>query len=444
MAYRFADSPLLATLEKLCLQQGVDSTYWVAYSGGLDSHVLLHLLIRLRSFYPLKLHVLHINHSLSANASSWTKHCEAICGDLQVDFTVQIIDAKADTGDSPEEIARERRYAVFAGRLKQNDLLLTAHHQDDQAETLLLQLIRGAGPKGLAAMPVCKKLGLGFQVRPLLSFSRQDLQTYAQENNLQWIEDESNVNTNFSRNFVRHDIMPLLAKRWPQVAATFSRSALHCAEAQQLLEEMAQQDWVATKGSVDGTLLVSRLLALSFARQRQLIRYWLQQKNYALPGKLKMQHILQDMLLAAEDKTPCVTWKNIELRRYQDDLYAMQSLPAHDQGQIIPWDQQADLKINSRGILRASLTDGCGLRTNLSDITIRFRQGGEVCQLPNRSNHHSLKNLLWEWNILPWERDRIPLIYVADKLAAIAGYFIADEFAASQNEQGYVFSFEKF
>jgi tRNA(Ile)-lysidine synthase len=286
-------------------------------------------------------------------------------------------------------------------------------------------------------------LGRGFQARPLLTIPRTELLSYATTNNLQWIEDESNANTNFSRNFIRHDVLSVLKQRWPAVSATLARSASHCAEAQSLLDEMAFGDLAAGAGSAPDTLSVSFLLTLNPARQRQLLRLWLKEQNYFVPDTVKLQQIQREILHARLHKCPHVAWKNVELRRYRDDIFAMKRLPASDTNQILRWDLQSPLNINSVGVLHANLTAGTGLNASLKNITVRFRQGGEMCQLPKRDCTHSLKKLFWAWNIPPWERMRMPLIYVADKFAALPGYFVSEEFAAQQQEEGYVFSFEK-
>jgi tRNA(Ile)-lysidine synthase len=435
------------TLQEFCRAQGkeVGRTFWVGYSGGMDSHVLLHLLAKVRAELGLSfsLKAVHINHSLSPHAEKWAAHCAAVCCDLQIDFVSHTVQAKADVGDSPEEIAREKRYEVLGQLLGENDILLTAHHQDDQAETLLLQLFRGAGPKGLSAMPALKKFGSGFQARPLLNITRAKLLNYATENHLMWIEDESNDNTHFSRNFIRHDVLSVLKNRWPAISATLSRSASHCAEAQSLLDEMAFSDFAAGAGSATGTLSVSFLLTLSAARQRQLLRFWLKEQNYSVPDTVKLQQIQREILHARVDKCPHIAWKDTEVRRYRDDIHAMKRLALSDPSQILRWDLQSPLNINPVGVLHANLATGIGLNASLKNITVRFRQGGEMCQLPKRNCTHSLKKLFWAWNIPPWERTRMPLIFVADKFAALPGYFVTEEFAAQKQEEGYVFSFEK-
>jgi tRNA(Ile)-lysidine synthase len=437
------DCNLETALELFIEQHGPDRTYWVAFSGGMDSHVLLHLLARVReeTFFLLK--AVHVNHSLSVNALSWAQHCSDVCRELQVNLKQLTVQAKAGAGDSPEEIAREKRYAVLSSLLLPNDFLLTAHHQDDQAETLLLQLLRGAGPKGLASMPEIKASALGFQVRPLLKFPRSDLFAYAQREKLNWVEDESNTNTVFSRNFIRQEILPALQKRWPGVTNTFARVAAHCAEAQSILDNVALIDLAQAAGRSAGTLSLKFLSTLNPARQRLLLRYWLQEQNFLVPDTVKLQQIQREILGARADKNPHVAWKNLEVRRYRDDIFVMQRLTALDISQVLVWDLAQTLDIAGVGRLAATRIKGAGLSSNLKNITVRFRQGGENCILPKRDFTHHLKKLFWEWNIPPWMRPRMPLIFVGEKLAAVPGYFIGKEFVAGADEEGYEFNVEK-
>ncbi len=330
---------------------GVERTYWLAYSGGLDSHVLLHLFAQLRAVYPLRLHAVHINHGVSANAEKWVQHCEQVCRVLQVDFSSHKLNFSAVQTEfsSPEDFLRQYRYQHFATLLKPNDMLLTAHHQNDQAETVLLQLFRGAGPKGLAAMPQIKSLAQGLHGRPLLNFTRAELKSYAEQQQLQWIEDESNADVNFTRNFLRHDVMPLLEKRWPTLTNTLSRTAAHCAETQQVLDDFVQHDLQAVREGK--ALSVKKLLSLDVPRQSQVIRLWLSQNNFLLPSAVKMQQILQSILHAREDKTPCVSWSGVEIRRYRDHLFALQPLAPHDAAQVLQWDLQAPMTLQDQRVL---------------------------------------------------------------------------------------------
>jgi tRNA(Ile)-lysidine synthase len=212
--------------------------YVVAYSGGMDSHVLLHLCYKLK----IPVRAIHINHGLQKEADAWSKHCNKICEELNVPFFNIHVDAAATQGESPENAARNARYEALMSELKVNECLLTAHHKDDQSETLLLQLFRGAGPAGLAAMPVVRKTGKGIHLRPLLECSRSELMQYAKENKLNWIEDPSNQNTDFDRNFVRQKIIPLIKGRWQQVDSALEQVASQQQDSLEIIEAMAAID----------------------------------------------------------------------------------------------------------------------------------------------------------------------------------------------------------
>lgn len=429
---------LVNKLKDFCEKQGFECTYWIGYSGGLDSHVLLHLFATLRQIYPLKLHAVYINHQLSSNAAEWAQHCEQVCKTLQVNFTAHRIDAKSIEEKSPEEIARDRRYGVFSELLAPHDVLLTAHHQDDQAETVLLQMLRGAGPKGLSAMPKIKPFALGWHARPLLDFTRAELRDYAEQNNLEWINDESNTDIHFTRNFLRHEVLPVLKRRWSTVSNTLARVAENCVDAQILLDEIAEQDLSFVMYADSDvplrkymSLSVKKLLTLNSARQRNVLRSWLQQFNFPIPPSVKLQQIQQDMLLAREDKSPHFVWEGIELRRYRDELFVMPCLIEHDPTQVYEWNLSRPLLLPQFTLL-AQQTQNKGLRADIKKVSIRFRQGGEMIQLPGRTCRHELKKLFQEWGIPPWERERVPLIYVEDKLAAVVGYYLSEEFSAEQ------------
>lgn len=420
-------------------QYGLNRTYWVAYSGGLDSTVLLHLCAKAREeLSSIQLGAVHINHGLNPHAAKWSEQCEKYCRHLQIEFFQKTIHAKHALGDSPEDIARKKRYAVFAELLNQGDFLLTAHQQDDQAETLLVQLFRGAGPKGLASMPMIKSFADGFHARPLLNFTRDDLSHYATVHELQWIEDDSNKNTNLTRNFLRHHVVPLLKTRWPTVTKTLSRVAGHCADAAVIMEEVAKLDLkdhvtqcsIAQPAKITPILSVKRLNELTPLYQRQALRTWMSEMKFPLPSDLKLKQIQRDFLQARNDKAPHIQWGDVELRRYDHHLYLMKKLPPHDPTQIVHWkDLQEPLVLPHVGELRVIKNNFDGQR-----VTVRFRQGGEVCQLPKRKHHHELKKLFQIWKVPPWERDRIPLIYLNDVLTAVVGYWQDDAFFFLSNQ----------
>jgi len=438
---------ILQTLKKFLEQIPENSRVIIAYSGGVDSHVLLHAIALLRSEFPsINLLAIYINHGLLSSADDWAKHCEKICKKLKIDFKKIKIHVDQKTGESLEAQARIARYEAFLNLMQKQDYLVTAHHQDDQAETCLLQFLRGAGPKGLAAMPEIISFGKGCLIRPFLSISRQEILDYAKENKLSWIEDDSNHDTKFTRNFLRYEIMPLLRQRWPSVCKTIMRVSQYSAEADQLLQEFAKQD-LKSLGNQDGTLNIIELKKLSFLRQKNSIRVWLHEKNYLLPSAIKLDHIIHDVIYAKEDAMPCVSWGNIGVRRFQNKLYVMKILLKHDAHAEYYWEELLkpfELP-NGLGTLYCELVDEtCGHPTQLiakNKITlplkIKFRCGGESCYLPGHKIKLTLKNLFQEWKIPPWERDRIPLIYINDELAVIVGYAVCQGFAAQRDEKGY-------
>jgi tRNA(Ile)-lysidine synthase len=413
--------------------------FLIAYSGGLDSHVLLHSLAKeQQDLGEVQLLAVHINHGLSANADKWAAHCAEQCAQLGVAFKQLEIDARAEVGESPEAAAREGRYDIIASLMEEGDCLLTAHHQDDQAETLLLQLLRGAGPRGLAAMPAYARFAEGWHARPLLGFRREQLLAYAEEAGLSWVDDETNSDTRYERNFLRHDILPLLKNRYPALAATLSRSAGLCAEAAELLATVAREDLTAVQRD-EQSLSVTALQMLGEVRSRNLLHQWCRDRGLPTPSAAQLQCVWQEVIGAAVDSEPVVSWPGAEARRFRDVLYIDQPLPAHDAAQCLPWDGQQELAISPLGRLHAEPVVGQGIAQSAlqgRQLTIRFRQGGEQLRPVGRDGHHSLKKLFQEAGIPPWQRERIPLLYADDELLAVAGLWVAQEAAARGDESG--------
>lgn len=426
---------LIDLIKTACLAQGFDKTYWIGYSGGLDSHVLLHLCAELRKHYPLRLKAVHVHHGLSPHADQWAAHCEKVCVNLQIAFIQKSIHAKASLGESPEEVARDLRYAVFTELLAPHDILFTAHQQDDQAETLLVQLFRGAGPKGLSAMPTVKIFAARFHARPLLSASRAELKHYAELQQLTWIDDESNEDKSFTRNFLRHSVLPVLKQRWPTVTNTLARVAENCADTQAFIDDVAADDLARCRGVKELTLSVKKLLLLNKARQRQVLRAWFIERGFTVPSSIKLSHIQQDFLQSQSDKLPLMCWEQVELRRYRDELYLMRALTPHDPTQVFFWDLTQSLCIPHLGELRVTITENAGLSLDIKHVTVRFRQGGERCYFPERGCHQLLKSLMQQWAIPPWERDRIPLLFVEETLIAVVGFFLAKDKQAMPGHQ---------
>jgi tRNA(Ile)-lysidine synthase len=398
---------------------------FIGYSGGLDSTVLLHLLTRICKEQPkLQLTAIHINHNLSLNAKKWTNHCKKVCKSLRVYCMVENVNAKIKIKDhSPEEIARKLRYETFAKKLPKNAILATAHQANDQAETLLLQLFRGAGPKGLAAMPEKMPFAKGWLLRPLLNFSREELLQYAKKYKLSWIEDESNTNIKFDRNFIRHKLIPIIKKNWPGIITTLNRAANHCASASELLEDLASEDFKKVVGAIKNTISIEKLKSLSLARQSNVLRFWLHTLKLTIPDTAKLNEIVRTAVNSRSDATPVIKWHGAEIRRFQNLLYAMQPLSPHNNKIVLPFNLKKPLKLpNNMGTLQAKINKQ--FKTDSKKIfTIRFRQGGEKLKIAKRKGTHKLKKLMQEWQIPPWLRDRIPLVYCGDKIIAVVGYY---------------------
>ena len=383
----------------------------IAYSGGIDSHVLLHLLAKYRAKHPsLKLRAVHVNHKVNSSASDWQTHCEKICEALSINLTTKAIIPPDKVNEAK---LRDLRYQVFTDLITTGEYLLTAHSKTDQAETVLLQLLRGAGPTGLAAMPEIANFNRGYLLRPLLNVTRDEIIVYAEENHLQWIEDDSNNNIRFDRNFLRQKIFPPLIERWPGMEETITRSAKHCANANKVLDEVARQDLQLVMNS-NHTLAIDKLLKLSVERQANVLRTWIRFMDLPLPSQIKIKQIQKEVLIAREDANPLVTWKKAEVRRYRNELFAMQPLIKYDVTLVIDWNASQDLQLpNNCGVIKA-IPEYAN-----KNCQLRFRHGGEQIKIDGRAGTHSVKKLMQEYGIPPWLRDRAPLLYVDGELVKI-------------------------
>lgn len=407
--------------------QGFFSNYpslakiYIAFSGGLDSTVLLHAM----NAIPIPVHAVYVHHHLQKENDDWQQHCEKICLQWDISFSVLHAQIHLQAQQSIEELARNARYELLQSLVSAEDALLTAHHQDDLAETLLLQLLRGAGPQGLAAMPEKKSLTMGLHLRPLLSFTRNQLLDYAQKNKLKWIEDPSNADHRFDRNYLRHELMPKLLQRWPAAQQTMARSAQLQAEASSCLEDLAKIDIQSARTAQADILNTIALQKLNPERLRNVLRYWIRTHDIRVPSKKILQQVIQDMVIKEEmDMSPVQTWKQGEIRRYQNNLYLMRPLKPHDSDQSLCWKIDQPLCIDSLNrTLQPTELNGITLPSDTEELTVRFRQGGERLKPFGQKHHRSLKKLLNEAEVPTWERDRIPLLYHREQLVSVLGYW---------------------
>lgn len=411
-------------------------TCWIAYSGGLDSHVLLHVLASIQNKIKSKLIAVHINHGISNDADLWVKHCQRICEDLVIEFQTFSVDLSHKSDKGTEAFAREKRYEVLGNLISSHDLLLTAHHMDDQVETILLQLMRGSGPDGLVGMPQAREFSKGILLRPLLDYSREKIRDYALSESLSWVEDESNKSNKYDRNFLRNRIIPELITRWPGALKTIQRAARHQAEARSLINEISRCDLDVVCESIYTKVDISRFNNLSGIRKKNVLRAWIKKNKLDMPDAQIIEKIIAEVIHANTDRNPCVKWKGGEVRRYRGYLYIMKLLPAHDVGLRKLWDLDESLKLTS-GYLKAVSGKGSGIKKDMlsNDIVeIRYRQGGEQIRPSGRVETHELKKLFQAQGILPWLRDRIPLIYHKNELIAVADLWVESKYAATEDE----------
>ena len=394
---------------------------WLAFSGGLDSTTLLHLL---HAQGIKNLRALHIHHGLQDSADAWARQCQSQCRKLKV--PCEVLYVKIDRADSagPEAAARMARYKALGSRMQPGDVLVTAHHRDDQAETVLLRLLRGAGVAGLAAMRPVTSLAQGILWRPLLQTPRMDILAYAKSAKLKWIEDPHNHAPRYARSFLRQDIMPRLQKHWPQADVSLARAAEHCAEANELLDELALQD---LSGLRQGKALgVAALQALNSARRRNALRCWLGERGFEVPSAAMLQRLEREVLGARIDAQPLLNCGAYEFRRYRDQLHVMLPLPPVPGDVELQWDGKGEL----------ALPQGCGVlksnaRKALPDsLSIRFPRGGETVRTGSASRSRTLKNLFQEAAVPQWQRLRTPLIYSGGQLVSVADRWPTQEWLA--------------
>jgi tRNA(Ile)-lysidine synthase len=421
------------------------SSILIGLSGGVDSVVLLHLLHKLAARFSWQLSALHVHHGVSPNADAWSDFCASLCVHYNIPLHIEHVDIAPLRAHGIEAAARKLRLAAFARQAC--DFVAVAHHADDQAETLLLQLLRGAGVRGASAMPVlnlskrsqfAERAGSVSLVRPLLHCSREEILAYASVHQLHWIEDESNTDDSYPRNFLRHRVLPLLSERFPAYRDTLARSAQHFAEASSLLDELARQD--AEQTIEGGTLPVVPLQALNFPRAKNLLRYFLHSAGAPMPQAVQLDDMLQQLCNAREDAAVCIAYGDWQVRRYQGKVYALRALGKFDPSFVLPWHGEKELDwptLNTRLCFNHTHATGISLaKLQRALVTLRFRQGGETLRLHQKAATRTLKNLLQEHNIPPWQRDRLPLLYCGEELVYVPGVAISEEYQAVENEAG--------
>lgn len=425
---------LITKVEQQLCRLPTPGCYWLAYSGGVDSQVLLHILGQ--SNMTAKLRAIHVDHGLHPDADSWSRHCQASCEQLTIPISILKLDLDQNSKQSLEAQAREGRYTAMANLLGTNDMLLTAHHGDDQLETLLLQLLRGGGVRGLAAMPLTRQLAKANLIRPLLDVSRQEILQYADAAGLQWVEDSSNQDVSFDRNLLRHEVIPVVKKRWTSVLKTTARVTNNMADAMQLMDELAELDWQQNHTDNAFRLHIPDLQKLSPARQRNLVRHWLRANALTVPDSVHLQRIFDEVIQARQDASPEVIWQGTEVRRYDDSLYCMPLLASPEPGWSHDWSSVSLVLPAALGQLHI-VDASAGIDKDIWDaakVTVTFRFNGLSCTPAGRQGSRSFKRLCQDYGIPPWLRDRVPLIMLDGELAAVGDYLVCDKFVAKDRQ----------
>lgn len=400
----------------------------VAYSGGPDSLALLAALAALRDsrHLSLPLRAIHVDHGLNEGSGAWAAHCRAVCRTLGVPLLVRRARLAPGRGESIEALAREARYRLLAEALREGEVLLTAQHLDDQAETVLLQLLRGAGIAGLAAMPPVRPLGRGRLVRPLLDRPRDDLAAWLRARGLPALDDPMNRDPRWARARLRHEIMPELEERWPGAARSLARSARHAAEAQSLLAELATKDLALAR---DGeALLVTVLRRWSLPRRRNALRHWIADAGITLPDSSRLEEIAGPLLASRADARPRVVWPAASVRREAGRLWiAKAAAPGGSAPASAAWHWRMRAPLAGEfGTLRI-VVDPQGpidLERLPEDLEVRMRRGGESLWPRPGGPRRTAKFLLQEARIPPASRARVPFIHAADRLIAIGDRWI--------------------
>lgn len=410
----------------------------VALSGGIDSVLLLHLLHLLQKKHHFTLNATHVHHGLSKNADKWVKFCEKLCRDLSIPLDVHYVKLPQKKSLGIEGEARRLRYEKLLQ--SKSDLIVLAHHEDDQAETFLLQLIRGAGVKGLSSMAnfdESRKLW-----RPLLNTSRIDIKKYAKQHKLKWIEDESNLNTDFDRNFIRSKILPILKIRFNHIIKVISRSSAHLAEAQHLLDNLAKIDLKKHLKShkYKHILQVKSLNKLSLSRAKNVLRYWLEMNDQLMPSKDLLDELLRQVLTAKKDAELKIELsKEFEIRRYKDEIYLVQKNQQDQKNYEIVWQGESEILLPNKSKLRFAKVKGTGISlAKIKDkkLIISNRHGGEFFKPDAKRPTKKVKQLFQESDLTPWEREAAPLIFINNDLVCVPCFGVDVKCQTKPKEDG--------
>ena len=394
----------------------------VAFSGGMDSSVLLHRLAHSPRARARGLRTLHIHHALHADSARWVDHCEAFAQSVNVPFKSVDVIVNRQSGTGLEDAARRARFAAFAHHLRDGEILALAHHRDDQIETVLLKLLRGAGPEGLGGMRALRPFERGLLWRPLLDIPRSALADYASMHRLSWLDDPSNADTNLRRNFLRHDIVPRLTQRWNDAPIAISHSAAWMRATSDFINDEAQRAFATMHSDDLASLGWPAWLDLPAALRDAVLRLWLRALNLPAPAFFHVDELEKQLRQAAQDRAPCIRWHGCEIRRYRDRIFAMAPLVDFGNWELA-W-SGGELVLPTGDTL-AVIADEVPL-TWQHKLTVRNRRGGERLRPSGHAHHRDVRLLLQESAIPPWRRAQVPMIFAGDELIAVGNLYTND------------------
>jgi tRNA(Ile)-lysidine synthase len=415
----------------------------VGLSGGVDSVALLTALAELAPVLRFSLRAVHVNHGISPNAASWAAFCSGLCARVSIPLQVETVDIAPFRDLGLEAAARKARYEAFSR--VDADFLVLAQHRDDQAETLLLRLLRGTGLKGLAAMAPMRRLeGTRARIlRPLLGVSRAEIEAFARARGLEWVEDESNADTARQRNFLRHEVIPVVERQFPAALAAIARTAANLGEARELLDAMALGDFEGCGD--DAAVDIPALLRLGEARAKNVLRYWCDTHDIEPLSAARLAELLRQLRESRLDARTRLDAGNWRFLRYRDRLYLQRACAASPDLNEVWAGENALPLLGLGGVLRFKPEEGRGLsveRLRAGRVTVRLRRGGERLRLDHRRPSRTLKNLFQENGVPPWRRGRLPLLYCGERLVAVPGIGDACEFRAQAGEAGLIVTWE--
>jgi tRNA(Ile)-lysidine synthase len=414
---------LRAALERLSLPDPV-RRYAVAFSGGVDSMVLLAAMRRLAG--EARVAAFHIDHGLHLESGRWAEQCARAAAQLGVAFQSVRVTIPDGSEHGPEAAAREARYEALRALMSPGDVLLTAHHGDDQLETVLLRMLRGSGVRGLTGIHELAAFGPGFLARPMLEFTRAEIAAQAVRWDLTWIEDPANATLRFDRSFLRARVMPALHERWPAAQRAASRLARQMAEAEQLLEDIAADD---TRDVADfHRLACAHVRGLTPARQANLLRFVIRTLDLPMPSSLHLEQLREAVLRDHAGGRAQIAWPGAAAHIYREHVYLV-PIATHPSGRTVPGELAVGREWQgaSGSLKLVEAEAGFPDEWARSGIDVRFRSGGERFRPANHRHSKTLKHWFQEKGVVPWMRDRIPLLFRRETLVGVADLWISEE-----------------